>query len=220
MAWKAAHTTNKKGRHLFSLNHFAKLTIGFFLFGFTGGFLAAHLLRNTLYAPSLSLFQNTLSSLSSLAIDRNDVFLYSMKENVKFFLLFFFFALTNVWRLYYACSTIYSGFSYGLLCAFCILLSGTGGIVEFFCFLLPQALLLIPAYLLAVCSLERLHKGWFSKDYSETSSPLFLHPKRRQLLFASLPSLFFCIILLLLASLIEGYLNIPLLKYYHAKTFF
>lgn len=216
MSNKQRHTISSKHKHHFPLNNFAKLTIGLFLIGFLAGCLVANLLEDNLYAPALTLFQNTITNLPSLDINRNDVFLYSMKENIKFFLLLLFFALTNVWHLYYTGYTLYTGFSHGLLCAFCVLLYGPGGIIGYLCFLLPQALLLIPAFLLTVSHLQELHTNWFSSDNNEPAHSFLPNTKKRQLLFAKLPPLLLCIALLLCSALLEGYLNIPLLKYYHS----
>lgn len=201
------------------LSSFSKLTISLFFVGFLAGCLAAGLFEDSLYAPALTLFQNTLKHISSLAISRNDVFLYSCKENMKCFLLLIFFSLTNVWRLYYAGFTLYTGFSHGLLCSFCVLLYGPGGIIGYFCFLFPQVLLLVPAFLLTVRHLEEFHCCWFSAEDKEQPRLLLFHSKRRQLLFSKLPPLLLCAILLLCSALLEGYLNIPLLKHYHGSLY-
>lgn len=209
--------SNQKKRSF--LSSFSKLTIILFFVGFLTGCLAANLLEDSLYAPALALFQNTLKNISSLAISRNDVFLYSCKENIKFFLLLIFFSLTNVWRLYYTGFTLYTGFSHGLLCSFCVLLYGPGGIIRYFCFLLPQVLFLAPAFLFAMRHLEALHSSWFFSEEKESAQTFFFHSKRRQLLFSKLPPLLLCVILLLCSALLEGYLNIPLLKYYHSSLY-
>lgn len=219
MPFQMPHSAPSKQKKRSLLNNFSKLTIGLFFVGFLAGCLAASLLEDSLYAPALALFQNTIKHISSLAISRNDVFLYSCKENIKFFLLLVFFSLTNAWRLYYVGFTLYTGFSHGLLCTFCFLLYGPGGIIIYFCFLFPQVLLLAPAFLLTVRHLEELHCFWFSAEDKESSRNMFLPSKRRQLLFSKLPPLLFCAILLLCSALLEGYLNIPLLKYYHGSLY-
>ena len=215
MSFKMPHPTpSKQKKHSF-LTVFSKFAIGLFLIGFLTGCFAANLLEDSIYAPALALFQNTTKNISTLAISRNDVFLYSFKENIKYFLLLVFFSLTNAWRLYFTGFTLYTGFSHGLLCTFCVLLYGPGGIIGYFCFFLPQALVLIPAFLLSARHLEELHCCWFASEDKEHS----VYQKRRQLIFSKLPPLLFCVILLLCSALLEGYLNILLLKYYNSALY-
>lgn len=216
MSIRPKYSRLPKQKQHFPLTGFSRLTIGLFLIGFLAGCVTANLLENSLYAPALTLFQNTVSQISSLDINRNDVFLYSMKENIKYFLLLLFFALTNVWRLYYTGYTLYTGFSHGLLCTFCMLLYHAGGVMEYFCFLLPQALLLVPAFLYLINHMETLHRDWFSSDNREPSHTFLPNAKKRQLLVSKLPVLLICLLLLVCSALLEGYLNIPLLKYYHS----
>jgi len=161
----------------------------------------------------LLLFENTLNNLSSLEINGRDVFFYSLKENLKVFFLLVFFAMTNVWRFYYAGFTLYTGFSQGLFCSFCMILSGAGGSLQYLFFLLPQSLLLAPVFLVCICHLEELHCNLFTSESNDSSKGIFQNAKKRQLLLSKLPFFLICIILLAASALLEGYLNIPLLKY-------
>lgn len=200
------------------LSSFSKLTIGLFLIGFFFGCLGSHFFEEYLYATVVDLFRNTINQIPWLDIDRNEVFLYSLKDHITYFLLLVFFSLTNVWRIYYFGSTIYTGFSQGLLFSFCTMTYGLGGILQYFCFLLPQSILLVPVFLFALSRLELLHKNWFAPENRDIEhSPSFLPaPKKRQLLLCQLPFFFVCTVLLVCCALLEGYLNVPIIKSYNA----
>lgn len=213
MPVKSKYSTIPKRRHRYLLTGFSRLTIGLFLAGFILGNLSGHLFKEPLYNPVLLLFENTLNNLSSLEINGRDVFFYSLKENLKVFFLLIFFAMTNVWRFYYAGFTLYTGFSQGLFCSFCMILSGAGGSLQYLFFLLPQSLLLAPVFLVCICHLEELHCNLFTSESNDSSKGIFQNAKKRQLLLSKLPFFLICIILLAASALLEGYLNIPLLKY-------
>jgi len=217
MLSKLRHTALPKQKRHSLLAAFSRLTVFLFALGFFAGCLAGNLLQDSLYAPALSLFQNTISLLPSLDIDQNDVFLYSIKENMKYFLLLLFFSLTNVWRLYYVGYTLYTGFSHGLLFAFCFLVYHAGGVLEYFCFLLPHCLLMAPAFLLAVSHFEDLHRNWFTPENNDKATSFLPNAQKRQLIFSKLPPIFLCAFLLACSALLEGYCNIPLLKYFHFR---
>lgn len=200
-------------RHtFFFLNGFSKLTILLFSAGYFLGFFAVQAFQDTLYASALALFQNTVTRIPSLDIDCNDVFFYSLKENLKFFLLPAFFSLTNVWHLYFSACTLYTGFSHGILGAFCVLVCGPSGIVSYLFFLLPQALLLVPLYLIFINHMELLHQSWFAPENNASGSGVLPNAQKRQLLLSKLPFLLLCTVLLLVSALAEGYANILLLK--------
>lgn len=206
----------KRKRHLPAIA-FNRLTIGLFLTGFLSGWICANLFQAYLYEPVFALFQNTVNNLSSLNIQSKNLFFYCWKEYLKLFFLLLFFALTNVWRIYYTAFTLYTGFKQGLLLAFCLLLGGAGGILQYLCFLLPQTLLLIPVFLTLLNQLELLHSSLFATKQSENTSGFFKNAQKRQLLFSKLPFLLLCILFLTACSFLESYLNLPLLQYYHSK---
>lgn len=215
MFHKATNTTNKKNKT--ALSGFSKITIGIFLLGFIPGCICAHFFEDYLYGTVISLFENTVNQIPWLSIDRNEIFLLSFREHTTYLLLLVFFALTNVWRLYYIGSTIYVGFSQGLFFSFCTMTYGIGGVLQYFCFLLPQGALLVPVFLFAINRLENLHRDWFCSDTQEYRRTLsFFTPQKKQLIFHQLPFFFLCIILLLLCAVLEGYLNVPLIKAYNS----
>lgn len=214
---KAMHTQKKSAKMFLSLSRFSKITIFLFLLFFGCGSITGNFCKVDLYSDILSLFSTTTQKLTTLEIDRNAVFLYSFGEHLKFFFLLCFFSFTNVWRLYYTSAIAYTGFSNGLLFIFCLLINGTGGILQFCCFILPQALCLIPFYLCTLKQLEYLHHEWFTSDHVDyTVKHIFPGRKKRQLLLSQLPLCIISILLLALCSLLEGYLNVPLLLHYNS----
>ena len=214
---KQKNTAHQKNLFPLPLTGFSRLTIGLFFLGFLAGYIGAHFLENYIHSTVISLFRDTINQLPWLSIDRNEIFLLSFKNHLTSFLLLVFFSLTNVWRLYYIGSTIYTGFSQGLLFCFCTISYGLGGIPQYFCFLLPQAILLVPVFLLILNRLERFHYNWFLCEPGSSKRTLsFFSTQKRQLLFHQLPFLFICIILLFCCSILEGYLNVPIIKAYSA----
>lgn len=210
------HSLPKRKRHI-PIHTYSRLTTGLFLLGALAGCLFGNLFKDHLYEPVLTLFQNTVNQLPSLQISSKEVFFYSLKEYIKLFLLLCFFAITNVWRIYYTGFALYTGFRHGLLFSFCLLVNHTSGILQFASFLLPQALLLAPVFLFTISHLELLHHDLFASENNDGSSGIFRNTKKRQLLFAKLPHFLIAILLLIGCAFLEGYLNVPLLKYCHTK---
>lgn len=183
----------------------------------------AHLLKDSLYAPILSLYQTLKEQLSTAETDHYAIFLLSVKGQLKLFLLLWFFSVTNVWRYYFWSFCVYSGFCNGLLLAFCVLLSGAAGCWDFICFQLPQALLFIPAYCLAIYHCNTLHRQLSGKwdppsgepsgnDRAARYAKLGKSIGKKQLAFRQLPLFLLDGCLLLAGCLLEGYCNLPLLR--------
>ena len=208
----------KKGTGRNRWKNFTRLTVGLFLFAFVFGCFLANLFSKTLYAPVITLFESIVKELPALSLNRQEIFLFCGKDNLKYFLLLLFFSLTNVWKIYYPCFTLYTGFRYGLLFSFCMLVSGIGGIVEFLCFLLPHSLITLPVFLSSINRMELFHESWFCGTGEKRGPHFFLDKGKRQLLLKQLPYIFLYILLLLCAALLESYVNIPLLKQYHTVS--
>jgi uncharacterized membrane protein SpoIIM required for sporulation len=178
--------------------------IGFvFVLGMATGCLAAHVLRNNLYASVFQLYQTLSEQLKTVEIDRKDFFLLALRKNLKYFLLLSFFAFTNVWKYYYRIFLMYCGFQNGLLLSFCVQMNKTSGIAGYFCFLLPQALLLIPAFLLAFVQAKQVNA--LLQDSPKT-------PKK--VLLCRLPFWLLALLLLIMGCLAEAALNPSLLRLY------
>ena len=202
--------------HFLHLTRIHKRIILLFLGGFLVGYIFTWLFKDSLYESLLSLYNTTVEQLPSLAISKEELAFYCFKRHSSSLLFLFFFAMTNVWTLYYGVFTLYTGFSHGVLFAFCIILHHIGGFLEYLCFLFPQVLLLLPLYLFFINNYCHFHNACFSKENANSSlfTTLFLTQKR-QLLLRQLPVLFLGLIVLLFCSLLEGYLNLSLVKLYH-----
>lgn len=187
------------------IRHSTQLPVIYFFFGagFLVGAILSHFLKTSLYAPVLGLYQSLLSQLQALEIDSSALFLLAARKHLKYFLLVWFFSFTNIWKYYYRIFLLYSGFQNGLLLTFCLIMHGVSGIIGFLCFLLPQVLLLTPAYIIAICRCELLQESLNQSSFSAS---------KKQLIFHQLPSFSVSLALLLLGCLLEGYLNPALLR--------
>lgn len=181
-------------------------SISVFLFAAAGaaiGCILAYLLRNGIYSYIFHLYQTLLSQLQTLEVDRQDFFLLAARRLLKYYLLLWFFAFTNIWKYYYRLFSGYIGFQSGLLLAFCVQLNGLWGVVGFLCFLLPHSLLVIPAFLVSTRHCDRLHRQLHSITV----------PKHR-LILCEFPYFFLSMVLLLLGCLLETCTNPALLRLY------
>ena len=170
-----------------------------YLLGMLLGFISGHLLKNSLYATIKESYDGILTNLSVMKIPFAPLCLLCFKNQCKESILLIFFSFTNVW-LFYLCSyLLYRGFTSGLLLLFCTMLQGVSGIWEFFCFLMPQALIYIPAYL---CLIQRLQTN--RQESKKGISPLH-----------EIPIFLFLFLLLLLGCVLESLVNLPLLRWYH-----
>lgn len=174
-------------------------SIVLYLLGMLLGFISGHLLKNSLYATIKETYDGILANLSVMKIPFAPLCLLCFKNQCKESILLIFFSFTNVW-LFYLCSyLLYRGFTSGLLLLFCTMLQGVGGIWEFFCFLMPQALIYIPVYL---CLIQRLQTK--RQESKKGISPLH-----------EIPFFFLLFLLLFLGCVLESLINLPLLRWYH-----
>lgn len=193
-----------------------------YLTGFTVGYVAGHFFEGSLYAPLLTTYNEILLRLPEVDIDRTQLFILCLEQHLKIYLLLIFFAFTNVWIYYFCGFVLYSGLTHGLLLMFCTLLHGIGGLPEFLCFLLPQALIYIPLYLMIFCRWHQFHYLLLGTAGREHTIPVDFHSSPRkwqkgQLLLHQLPFLFLSFFFLCLGCFIEGYLNLPLILWYLGK---
>ncbi len=175
----------------------------FFLAGLILSCGIAYFFQNSLYAPVLNFYQSMLSQLEYTKINSEALLLLVCKKHFKYFLLIWFFSFTNVWKYYYRLFLSYVGFQSGLLLSFCLFMCGPAGIPCYFCFLLPQALPFIPAYFISIYRGQLIHQ-----QLQNTSAVT----KKSQLILHQLPSFLVAISFLLIACLMESYLNPQLLR--------
>ena len=175
----------------------------FFLAGLLLSCLIAHFLKNSLYAPVLNNYQSLLTQLENTEINSGALLLLVCKKHLKYFLLLWFFSFTNIWNYYYRLFLSYLGFQSGLLLSFCLFMNGPLGIVGFLCFLLPHALFFVPSYFITI------YRGQLIYRQLQTEG---VGTKKSQLILYQIPSFLVAISFLLIACLMESYLNPILLR--------
>lgn len=179
--------------------------------------LLANLTRSTLFQNASDVLKDITNNLSQKGLSKLEVTLYSFSTNAKFALLLFFFSFTNVWKLYSRCFVFYIGFLQGILLSCCLFFKGFSGIFFYLALLVPHTFLLAPVYLFLLHQLENWHNQSFQGECSSSSdSDSLLPSKKKQNVIQILPLFFLSILLLLLGSFLEGYLNVPLLRLYHS----
>lgn len=187
------------------------ILIFFFCSGFILSCLAAHLLKTSLYAPILNIYQTMLSGLKSREIDSISLFLLAAGKHIKYLLLLWFFCFTNIWKYYYKLFIFYTGIQNGLLLSFCLIMNGAAGIPGYLCLILPHSLFLLPGYVLTILSCNTLHEKLFSCHSASETGRVSGTPKK-QLILHQLPCFLLSLCLILLACLLEGYINPLLLR--------
>ncbi|HBA97762.1 MAG TPA: hypothetical protein DCZ23_06615, partial [Lachnospiraceae bacterium] len=78
-----------------------KITLFFAIIGITAGCITGNLLKENLYSPLITIYNETLNNIPELDISKSDILLLALKRNVKLFVLLYLFALTNLWTYYY-----------------------------------------------------------------------------------------------------------------------
>lgn len=193
-----------------------KITLFFTVIGMVAGCITGNLLKESLYSPLITIYNETISNIPELDINKSDVLLLALKRNLKLFALLYIFAITNLWTYYYCAFALYTGFTNGLLLAFNIILHSFSGIVRFLFYLCPQALLFIPLYLMIIAHCNSFHEQFIScvsypsyDGYSYSSKQ-----KRGQLALCQLPFVIFCLLSIVIVCFMEANLNLPLVIWY------
>lgn len=187
------------------------ILIFFFCSGLVLSCLAAHLLKTSLYAPILNIYQTMLSGLKSHEIDSVSLFLLAAGKHLKYLLLLWFFCFTNIWKYYYKLFIFYAGIQNGLLFSFCLIMNGVAGIFGYLCLILPHCLFLLPGYVLSILQCHTLHEKIFYCSPGSGAGGVSSASKK-QLILHQLPCFLLSLCLILLACLLEGYINPLLLR--------
>ncbi len=179
--------------------------------------LIANMTRHSIFAGAADILKQITDVLSQKGLDKSEVTLYSFTTNCKFALLLFFFSFTNAWYIYSRCFVFYIGFLQGVLLSCCLFLKGFSGIFFYLALLVPHAFLLVPSYLFLLQRLEGWHRG-VPRGENGNSSQREYSPskKKKQMVLQILPLFFGTMILLLLGAVLEGYLNVPLLRMFRS----
>lgn len=194
-----------------------KITLFFAIIGIITGCITGNLLKENLYSPLITIYNETINNIPGLDIDKSDIFLLAIKRNVKLFILLYLFSLTNLWTYYYCAFSLYTGFTNGLLLAFNIILHGINGSIRFLCYLFPQALLFIPLYLMVIAHCDCFHDTFIAyasgPSYDNTYN-YSTKQKKGKLAIQQFPFIILCLVLIAAGSFIEANLNLPLVIWY------
>lgn len=207
----------KKAKTYKKLPSSCKITIFFAVIGIIIGCVAGNLLKQSLYSPLITIYNETLNNLPELDISKSDIFLLTIKRNLKLFVLLYLFALTNLWTYYYCAFALYTGFTNGLLLSFNIILHGMSGIIRFLFYLCPQVLIFIPLYLMIISHCDNFHDEFIScinypshdNTYNYSSKQ-----KKGKLTLCQFPFIISYLIFIAIGCFIEANLNLPLVIWY------
>lgn len=194
-----------------------KITLFFAITGIIAGFVSGHLLKENLYSPLITIYNETINNIPGLDIDKTDIFLLAAKRNLKLFVFLYLFSITNLWTYYYCAFSLYTGFTNGLLLSFNIILHGIPGILRFLCYLCPQILLFIPLYLIIIAHCDNLHNEFISCTSSFQYENTYIHPskqKKGKLALQQFPFIISCLLVIAAGSFIEANFNLPLVIWY------
>lgn len=190
---KTSSANIRKGK----MPRICKTVMIFFFIGMLLGCFVGKLFNPILLPALKSIYSETLSSLPSLDIPSDKIVISSFSRNIKFVLLLFIFSMTDLWRYYCLVFSIYTGFSNGLLLFFNVSIYKFAGIANYTCCIMPQYLVFIPSFLFIIMKLHRIN---CSDDTTQ----------KGKLLLKQFPLFLLSILLILIGSLAEGYIN-PLL---------
>ena len=60
-----------------------KITLFFAIAGIIAGCITGHLLKENLYSPLITIYNETINNLPGLDIEKSDIFLLALKRNIK-----------------------------------------------------------------------------------------------------------------------------------------
>lgn len=178
---------------------FRQITLCIFSLGIVLGSIIG-ISKRSLYITEFTTFQNSFQNrIAGYTFDSFTVMCIALSRNLKYMLCILFFAFTSFYTPFLALLLFFCGTYFGMLFSAHVICSGMDGIANIVAYLFPQVFLLLPVYYL-------LLKNGYSLSHPE------FHEKKGQLFFSQLPKYFLLLCILILASFLEGYINIPFLK--------
>lgn len=207
----------KKSKQHRQLPAVCKIVLVFAIGGIIAGYITGNFLKDSLYSPLLTIYNETISNIAELDINKSDIFWLAVKRNIKLFILVYLFSLTNLWSYYYCAFSLYTGFTNGLLLAFNIILHNISGIPRFLLYHCPQALFFIPLYLILIAHCNKFHNEFVSCSSFLTHENTYncsYRQKKGKLILQQFPFVIICIILITAGCFIEANLNLPLVIWY------
>lgn len=187
-----------KSKYTYSIG-FRQIAMFCFFAGAILGVLAGVAGRSA-YLTEFSVFQKSLTEhMAGYSFDNLSVMRLALIRNSKILLLILFFTFTSFYTPFLLIFLILCGTYFGFLSSAHILACGFDGLARLLACFFPHYLILFPVFFLL------LQSGY------EVSHPEFGTAKR-QVVMSHLPRFFLLCCLLVLASFLEGYVNIPFLK--------
>ena len=198
------HKSGKKKKLLRLAEDTQPFSFLFFVSMLLGGLVTNTLLETTFHSFFVR-FQTDTQLILVLNEKKHTLLFYFLFLHIKTFFLLVFFSYTNVWKLYSRLFLCYNGILQGVLCSFCLHHRNFPyGIPEYLCFIFPHCLIFAPLYLLCLLSFQRIN---------EHLSMITGSRQKRELLFKQLPIYGLSTICLLLGSILEAFVNLPLLQH-------
>lgn len=176
-----------------------------FFVGLLLGVLCANLCRKY-YISDMKVLDYTYNSiLKEQDLDYIGLLQYTLVHNIKEFLIFWIFCFTLLGIPYVIFSIVYKGVEVGFLISAVTILYGGKGILLFFAYIMPQALVYVPVMLLCLQKGYQLAQQSFYRSRNHTEV-------RRSMLLG-----YFALILMLLAllgigAIVETYFGSAILK--------
>ena len=176
-----------------------------FLIGLIIGGLFANLMKKYYLSDMRVLDYTYQSILSNQELDYISLLKYALLNNLKEFALFWILCLTIIGIPYICIAICYKGIQAGFLISSVIMIYGSKGILLFFSYLLPQALIYVPVML--IC----LQKGFTLAQHSfYRSRNRSVDDKTSALGYAAL--ILVLLILLFLGAVVETYFGSAVLR--------
>lgn len=194
-----------------------KITLFFAITGIIAGYVSGHLLKENLYSPLITIYNETINNIPKLDINKSDIFLLAARKNLKLFIFLYLFSITNLWTYYYCAFSLYTGFTNGLLLSFNIILHGISGIPRFLCYLCPQILLFIPFYLVIIAHCDNFHNEFILCINGFQYENTYIRPskqKKGKLALQQFPFIMLCLLIIAAGSFIEANFNLSLIIWY------
>jgi len=176
-----------------------------FLIGLVMGVLFANLLKKY-YISDMKVLDYTYQSiLSNQELDYVGLLKYTLLNSLKEFALFWILCLTILGIPYICMAVCYKGMQTGFLLSSVVIIYGTKGILLFFAYLLPQALIYVPVMIMC------LKKGFILAQQSYyRSKNRSTDTKMSALGYAAL--ILILLTLLFLGAIVETYFGSAVLK--------
>lgn len=176
-----------------------------FLIGLLIGVFCANLFRKY-YVSDMKVLDYTYHNImENQSLDHIDLLKYTLMNNLREFLIFWVLCFTILGIPYVIFAIVYKGFEIGFLISAVTILYGSKGILLFFAYIMPQALVYVPVML--IC----LQKGYQLAQYSYYRSRNHTE-MRRSVILGYIAIILLLVSMIGIGSIIETYFGSAFLK--------